>query len=49
MRYDALHLKVLSQLARMTRLGLVAELLKAETEDTIIETLTAFEEQCPRK
>lgn len=48
LRHDTLHLKILSQLARMTRAGLVKKLLEAGDEDKAIKVLTALEKKCPR-
>ena len=49
LRYDALHLKILSQLARMTRKDLVKEMMAAEEEEGIIEAISGLESTCPRK
>lgn len=49
LRYDALHLKILSQLARMTRMDLVSKLMECQDEDSLIDTISDLEKQCPRK
>ena len=49
LRYDALHLKVLSQLARMTRKNLVPSLLDGKDEEGVVEVMNQIEKECPRK
>lgn len=48
MRYDIMHLKILSQLARMTNSGLVKKLLEQSDEDGVIKILDSFEKKIPR-
>jgi mannitol/fructose-specific phosphotransferase system IIA component (Ntr-type) len=48
LRHDTLHLKILSQLARMTRAGLVKKLMEAGEEDKAVKVLLALEKKCPR-
>ena len=49
LRHDTIHLKILSQLARMTRAGLVKKLMEAGEEEKAIKVLNALEKKCPRK
>lgn len=49
LRHDTLHLKILSQLARMTRAGLVKKLLEAGDEEKAIRVLNTLEKKFPRK
>ena len=48
LRHDTLHLKILSQLARMTRAGLVKKLMEAGDEEKAIKVLNTLEKKCPR-
>lgn len=49
LRYDALHLKILSQLAKMTKCNIAADLIKCESEEDVVNVFNRFEEDCPRK
>lgn len=49
LRHDILHLKILSQLARMMKQGLVKKILEADDEAKAVKLLTALEKKCPRK
>jgi excisionase family DNA binding protein len=48
LRHDTLHLKILSQLARMTRAGMVKKLMEAGEEEKAVKVLVALEKKCPR-
>ncbi len=48
MRHDIIHLKILSQLARMANAGLVSKILEQETEEGVLKVLTNFEKKFPR-
>lgn len=48
MRYDIMHLKILSQLARMTNAGLVNKILAQDTPEKVIKVLNNFEKKVPR-
>lgn len=48
MRYDIMHLKILSQLARMTNAGLVDKLLLQDTPEGVLKVLNSFEKKIPR-
>jgi excisionase family DNA binding protein len=49
LRHDILHLKILSQLARMMKKGLVDKILEAGDEDKAIKLINTLEKKCPRK
>ena len=49
LRHDILHLKILSQLARMMKKGLVGKILEAGDEDKVIKLINTLEKKCPRK
>lgn len=48
MRYDIMHLKILSQLARMTNSGLVDKLLEQKDPEGVLKVLSALEKKIPR-
>lgn len=48
MRYDILHLKILGQLARMTKGGLTKKLLAQDTPDGVLKVLKNLEKKYPR-
>jgi len=48
MRYDIMHLKILSQLARMTNAGLVEKILSQDGPEGVLKVLNNFEKKVPR-
>jgi excisionase family DNA binding protein len=48
LRHDILHLKILSQLVRMMKQGLVKKILEAGEEAKAVKVLNTLEKKCPR-
>lgn len=48
MRHDIMHLKILSQLARMTNSGLVEKILQQKDQEGVLKVISSLEKKVPR-